>query len=117
VDDDESVRHSLVRLCRSEGFLAESYHSAESFLDTKQTEVIDCLILDYRLPGKNGLELLHEVRAHHKHMPVLMVSGDADEEVRDRAIENGAIACLPKPVASGHLLDIVRWALKTRVAE
>ena len=46
-----------------------------------------------------------------------MISGHADEEVRDRAIENGAIACLPKPTDSGHLLDIVRWALKTDPAK
>lgn len=103
VDDDESVRNSIVRLCQ-----AESYHSAEGFLDAHRTEVIDLLILDYHLPGKNGLELLHEIRVHHKHVPVVMISGHADEEVRDRAIEIGAIACLPKPTDSRHLLGIVR---------
>ena len=62
----------------------------------------------------NGLELLHEVLVHCKDMPVLMISGDGDEDLRDRAIENGAIACLLKPTDSRHLLEIVQWATKKR---
>ena len=117
VDDDESVRHSLMRLCRSVGFQAESYHSAEDYIEAHRTEAIDLLILDYHLPGKNGLELLHEVRVHRRHLPVMMISGHADEAIRDRAIENGAIACLSKPTDGSQLLDIVRWALETHPAE
>ena len=94
VDDDPTIRRSLERLLMSAGFQTESYRSAQAFLDANRADVIDLLILDYHMPGKNGLQLLSQLRANNWQVPVVMLSGDEHEEVQDQAIASGATAFL-----------------------
>ena len=82
VDDDISVRASLARILKSAGFHVETYAAAQVFLDAGAADVVDLLILDYHMPGKNGLELQRELLADHKTIPIVMISGDANENVR-----------------------------------
>ena len=65
IDDNDSVRESLQRLMRSVGFAMNVFASAEEFLDSDRLRNTDCLILDVRLPGMNGLELQRHLATSH----------------------------------------------------
>jgi FixJ family two-component response regulator len=115
VDDDESVRESLESLIRSAGFAAKVFASSEEFLDSDHLRETDCLILDVRLPGMNGLELHRHLAARHPELPVIFITAHgSDEESRSRALRNGAVDYLIKPFSEDALLNAVHEALKSR---
>jgi FixJ family two-component response regulator len=116
VDDDDSVRESLQGLMRSVGFAVKAFVSAEEFLNWDQLRDTDCLILDVRMPGMNGIELQRHLMANHYEMPVIFITahGSEEEEVRSRALRNGAVDFLPKPFSEDALLNAVRTALSSK---
>jgi len=81
VDDDEDVRRALARLLRSLGHEVRVFGSAEDF--EAEPEVVDCLILDVRLPGLSGPELRERLRKAPNPIPVVLITGDADAQARD----------------------------------
>ena len=112
VDDDDSVRESLEGLFRSVGFRVKVFPSAEAFLKLDNLSDIDCLILDVRMPGMDGLELQRRLIASHHKIPIIFVSAhESDREVRARALRNGAVDFLGKPLTEDVLLRAVRAAL------
>jgi signal transduction histidine kinase len=113
VDDDISVRRSTARLLRSSGMRAESFASAQQLLDSENTIKADCLIVDVRMPGTDGLQLMRHLRANNQRIPVIFFTGHAAEEDEDWAIRAGALAFLRKPVAKGALLRLVQMALES----
>lgn len=116
VDDDDSVRESLQGLMRSVGFAVKAFVSAEEFLNWDQLRDTDCLILDVRMPGMNGIELQRHLMANHYEMPLIFITahGSEEEEVRSRALRNGAVDFLPKPFSEDALLNAVRTALSSK---
>jgi FixJ family two-component response regulator len=114
VDDDDSVRESLRGLIRSVGFAAAVFASAEEFLNSDHLRNTDCLILDVRMPGMNGLELQRRLAASHMSIPVIFITAHGDEEVRSRALNGGAVDYLLKPFSEEALLNAINTALKTR---
>jgi FixJ family two-component response regulator len=113
VDDDESIRRALRRLMRSAGIEADAFASAEEYLRQGDHETA-CLILDVRLPGMSGLDLQRELAALNPRIPIIFMSAFGTDEMRERALEEGAIAFLRKPVSEDLLLDDVRLALDGR---
>ena len=113
VDDDVSVRRSTVRLLRSSGMRAESFASAQLLLDSENTVEADCVIVDVRMPGIDGLQLMRRLRANSQRMPVIFFSGEATQEDEDWALRAGALAFLRKPVGKGALLRLVQMALES----
>jgi FixJ family two-component response regulator len=112
VDDDDSVRESLEGLFRSVGFRVKVFPSAEAFLKLDNLSDIDCLILDVRMPGMDGLELQRRLIASHHKIPIIFVSAhESDRDVRARALRNGAVDFLGKPLTEDVLLRAVRAAL------
>ena len=115
VDDDDSVRESLDGLFRSVGFIAKVFASAEEFLNSDHLRTTDCLILDVRMPGMNGIELHRHLIANHYEMPVIFITAHgSDGEVRARALKNGALAYLDKPLSEDALLKAVDKALSSK---
>ena len=115
VDDDDSVRESLDGLFRSVGFIAKVFASAEEFLNSDHLRTTDCLILDVRMPGMNGIELHRHLIANHYEMPVIFITAHgSDGEVRARALKNGALAYLDKPLSEDALLKAVDEALTSK---
>src|SRR5438046_7454871 len=97
VDDDHSVRESLARLIRSVGFKVQVFESAEEFLNAGREREANCLILDIRMPGMNGLELQHALSANDCDLPVIFVTAHgSDHEVRAKALRQGAVDYLLK---------------------
>ena len=115
VDDDHSVRESLARLIRSVGFGVQVFGSAEEFLTAGQGRQTDCLILDIRMPGMNGLELQRELSASDPDLPVIFITAHgSDVEVRARALEAGAVDYLLKPLREEEVLRAIDAALSSK---
>ena len=106
VDDDDSVRESLQRLMRSVGFAVNVFASAEEFLDSDLRNT-DCLILDVRLPGMNGLELQRHLATSHSDVRIIFITSYEDDEVRARALNAGALGYFLKPFNDEDLLDAI----------
>jgi len=111
VDDDASLRRSLRNLLMSVGFPVQTFDSAEAFLDGSPGDSIGCMVLDVRMAGMSGLDLLRHLASAGSRIPVIILTAHADEETRRRSLEAGAVAFLEKPVRSAALLDAVRRAL------
>jgi len=111
VDDDESVRESLPDLLREFGFAARAFSSAQEFLSSDYLDETRCLILDVAMPGMNGLDLQQELKRRGKGIPIIFVTGQKDEDIRTRALTQGAVKFLYKPFSDSALLDAVNAAL------
>jgi len=111
VDDDESMRESLRGFLRSVGFAAKGFASAEAFLAWQDRRTTDCLILDVRMPGMNGLELQRRLAAAHSAIPIIFITAHGDEEVCARALGAGAVDVLGKPFSEKALLNALHRAL------
>ena len=114
VDDDDSVRESLSGLIRSVGFGVRVFASAEEFLTSDRLPDTDCLILDVRMPGMNGLELQRRLATNHSAIPIIFITAHGDEETRVRALNGGAVEYLLKPFSEEALLNAIDAALKSR---
>src|SRR6267142_5542942 len=115
VDDDHSVRESLARLIRSVGFGVQVFGSAEEFLSASHGRQADCLILDVRMPGMNGLELQRELSASNCDLPVIFITAHgSDEQARTRALGAGAVDYLLKPLREEEVLKAIDAALSSK---
>ena len=117
VDDDVSVRESLELLIQNEGWQAETFASAQEFLDHPRADLPSCLILDVSLPGLNGLELQERVAAERTDMPIIFITGRGDIPMTVRAMKAGAVEFLTKPFSDEVLLNAIRQSLeRSRIA-
>ena len=112
VDDDVSVREALELLLRHEGLDVETFVSAQEFLRRPRALVPSCLVLDYSLPGLNGLELQKLVAVERHEMPIIFITGHGDVPMTVKAMKAGAVEFLTKPFSDGILLNAVRGALE-----
>lgn len=112
VDDDESVRESLPDLLRQFGFAAKAFSSAETFLASNVVSETACLVLDIAMPGMSGPELQQELRRRRWEIPIVFISAQCDESIRQRLIAEGAVECLFKPFSETSLLDALNAAMR-----
>ncbi len=113
VDDDESVRESLPDLLREFGFAARVFSSAEEFLSFDCFEETSCLILDIAMPGMSGPELHRELKRRGYQIPVVFITGQREESLRDRVTKQGAAGFLLKPFSDTALLAAIKRAMQT----
>jgi FixJ family two-component response regulator len=111
VDDDPSVCEATVSLLKAHGFKARCFPSAEEFLSSHQLDETGCLILDLRLSGMSGLELLGHLVNANKRIPVIFITAHGTPETQEKAMRAGAIAFLSKPFSADALLDSIHSAL------
>jgi len=112
VDDDVWIRESLQTLLRDEGWHAETFASAQEFLDRPRAFVPSCLVLDISLPGINGLELQKRVAVERADMPIIFITGHGDIPMSVGAMKAGAVEFLTKPFNDEVLLAAIRQALE-----
>ncbi len=120
VDDDDALSDALVRLLRSMGYAGRAYANVAEWLGAEREDVPSCLLLDVRLPGVSGLELLSGLGARGIARPVIMMTGHADVPMSVQAMKAGAVDFLTKPFREQDLLDAVARALehdRRRLAE
>src|SRR5438128_9261116 len=113
VDDDESLRRSVRNLLSSVGFRVETFASAEEFLESTHQGNTGCLVLDLRMAGMNGLDLLRHLSAMGSRIPVIILTAHGDEEARRRSLEAGAVAFLGKPFRGEALRDSLKADMGT----
>lgn len=111
VDDNPSVRKALTRMFKTHGMPVTTFESARDFLDCKRADVPGCLLLDVQMPGQTGIELQEELLAHHVDLPIVFMTAHGDIPMTVKAMQNGAIDFLQKPVDDEQLLETVRRAI------
>lgn len=114
VDDDDAVRTALALLLRSVQLTAETFESAQSFLEVvaeRPPSERHCLVADVRMAGMSGLELQEELRRRQIELPVIMMSGHGDVPMAVRAMRMGAVSFLQKPVNEQELIDLINLSL------
>jgi FixJ family two-component response regulator len=111
VDDDESVRESLPDLLNELGFDVQAFSSAEAFLASSSVDDTQCLIVDIAMPGMTGPELQLELIRRANPMPLIFITAQIDETVRQSVLKRGAVACLFKPFTEAALLEAINAAL------
>jgi FixJ family two-component response regulator len=116
VDDDASVRKALSRLLRSAGHAVRTFDAAEAYLDEASPEDPGCVLLDFRMPGMDGLTLQERMSEKGFRVPIVFLSAHGDVAVSVRAMKHGAVDFLEKPFHDQDLLDAVRRALALDVA-
>lgn len=116
VDDDEAVRKSLHLLMQSEEIPAQTYASAEDFLDEHAQSKLGCLLLDVRMPGMSGMQLLDLLKQQDVAIPVVFITGHGDIAMAVQAMKAGAIDFIEKPFDSERLLGTVRRCLSECVS-
>jgi FixJ family two-component response regulator len=111
VDDDESVRESLPDLLKEFGFTVLTFSSAEEFLASGSVARTKCLVLDVAMPGMTGLDLQKELRGRGDKVPIIFITGQRDEDIRKRALEQGAVDILFKPFSDTALRQALNKAM------
>ena len=112
VDDDQPYRESMRKLIMLLGYTVEAFPSAADFLALRHLPETACLVADVHMPGMTGLELhRHLVDAGYA-IPTILVTAYPDDVVRDRALRDGVVCYLSKPVDDNHLERYLRSALQ-----
>jgi RNA polymerase sigma factor (sigma-70 family) len=112
IDDDAGVRRGLERLVRSAGWDVEGHASAQAFLERLPYDGVGCILLDVAMPDMTGPELQEHVKARGVSLPIVYLTGHADVPMSIRAMKNGALDILLKPVQDASLLEAVRDAVE-----
>jgi FixJ family two-component response regulator len=98
-------------LVRAFGFRAEAFSSAQEFLSSSLVEETNCLILDVRMPGMDGLELQRHLANADKRIPIVFITARASDNERRRAMAGGAVDLLLKPFSEDALFGAIQTAL------
>lgn len=116
VDDDAAVRSALKFALELEGYQVRTYGDPEALLADTLPERA-CLVVDYRMPGLDGLAMISRLRQRRVELPVILVVSEAlDSRLRVRAGRVGVQDVLEKPLSDGMLLDSIRHALQSTQA-
>jgi len=116
VDDDISVRESLVALVNFAGWRVLTFPTAQAFLDHPRTPQPGCLVLDVSLPDLNGLELQERLGQEELALPIIFITGHGDIPMSVGAIKAGAIEFLTKPLENDVLLAAIAEAVESSAA-
>ena len=111
VDDEGTLRDSLGFLLESIRLRTESFDSAEAFLVKYTPDRAGCLVLDVRMPGLSGLDLMEQLNRVGASIPIIFLSAHGDVPLTVRAMKGGAFDFLQKPCNNQDFLDRVRQAL------
>ena len=117
VEDDAETRNSFCALACSMGLKAESFASAEAFLEHIDLRRSGCAVVDFRLPGMNGIELQRRLMAVRNDLPVILVSAFMDIRVAADAVQQGVFRILQKPYPDSELSDAIQAAIQSERAQ
>jgi len=112
VDDDQEVRDAIKLLMDSVGLAAETFESAQDFLERFDPRLTGCLVLDIRMKGMSGLDLQDRLAQEEVHPPIIIITGHGDVPMAVRAVKAGAVDFIEKPFNDQLLLDAVHRAIE-----
>jgi two-component system response regulator FixJ len=116
VEDDEMVRRSTESLLRRAGHEVQSFSTGEQLLETGVSDQTDCILLDLRLPGRSGIDVLRDLQQGGASVPVVMLSAHGDIPQAVEAMKLGAVDFLEKPFRVEKLLETVMRAQHAKSA-
>ena len=111
VDDEIDFTEPLAKRIARRGLACTTAQSGEQALNVIAAEHFDCVVLDVKMPGMDGIEVLLRMRRDHPALPVILLTGHASVELGVRGMQLGAFEYLLKPVDLDELLDTVRRAV------
>lgn len=112
IDDDEAIRESLRLLLFADGLASYTFESADAFLEDGKCLEFDCMLLDIRMPGTDGLELFQILNQQQLPYPVIFITGHGDIPLAVSAIKQGAYDFLTKPFQEGELINRIHAAIE-----
>jgi len=115
VDDDAAVRAALKFALEVEGFRVQLYDSSRAVLAADNLPLRGCLVVDYRMPAIDGLELVAELRRRNVALPAILISARVTRGLRDQAARAGLTRVLEKPLTDTALVENIRGALASHV--
>ena len=112
VDDDYGVLGSLRFLLETDGFQVRTFRSGSALLDAVAENHIDCIVIDYKMPTMNGIDLTKLLRERDVQTPIVMITGYPDETISERAAAFGVHHLATKPhledTLVGHIWGAIR---------
>ena len=114
VDDEQPVLDALAIVFRHAGFRVRTFTDGAAFLQATKASTPACVLLDVRMPGRSGLDILKELNAQHYPAPIFIMSGHADVPMAVEATRNGAHDVIEKPFNGADVVSRVREALEAR---
>ncbi|MCA0919910.1 response regulator transcription factor [Pseudooceanicola nanhaiensis] len=112
VDDDQDIRSSLTRALGQRGFDVVPYASAATFLSEYDEQTSGCIVLDYGMPGMNGLELQAELNRRGSPLALIFITGHGGVPESVQAMKGGAVDFLEKPFRQSVLVERIEAALE-----
>ncbi|MDN5004223.1 response regulator [Bradyrhizobium sp. GCM10027634] len=114
VDDDDAVLGSLRFLLETDGFAVRTFRSATALLNATSSSRADCYVIDYKMPGINGIDLAGRLRQFDADTPVILITGYPDGNISARAAAAGIKEVILKPLLDENLLKRIRSAIQDR---
>ncbi len=114
VDDDDGARETLRCLLEAEGFAVRTYSSAKGILGETEVPNNSCLVTDYHMPGMDGLELVNELRLRGNSIPAILVTGDPNPNVQDRAAA-AHVPVIEKLNSANSVVECIQAMVKARI--
>jgi DNA-binding NtrC family response regulator len=114
VDDEHAVRHSLSNWFRKDGYVVETAENATEALRWLQKQAFDVVLLDIKMPGMDGMELLEHIRKIDERIAVIMITAFASVETAVESLKLGAFDYVTKPIDPDELTHLVRRAMESR---
>ncbi|MCC7347775.1 MAG: response regulator transcription factor [Variibacter sp.] len=111
VDDEASVRETFSIVLSAQGFSVRTFSDGNAFLAAAAEETPACVLLDVRMPGRSGIDILKELNAQNYPAPIFIVSGSGDIPMAVQAIRNGALDFIEKPFNGRAVAEQVREAI------
>lgn len=117
VDDDHDARKAVAATIQSRGFPVREFSSGEEFLEQYDGTERGCLIVDVRMTGISGIELLQKLKATNRMLPAIVITAHSGVQTAVKAMQAGAFTFLEKPTQSHELWQNIAAALQMEVAE
>lgn len=111
VDDDAAVRAALKFALEVEGFRVQLYDGPQAVLADADLPKRACLVIDYRMPDIDGIELIDRLRERHVTLPIILISGRVSKRMLELAARSGVVRVLEKPLSDTTLVENIRGAL------
>lgn len=107
VDDEKNMRTTLADILAEEGYEVFTAASGEEAVEFCKTQTFDVVLMDVRMPGINGVEAFRQIRRHQEGVRVILMSAYSMDELKEAALDEGAIAFLPKPLDVERVVKLV----------
>lgn len=110
VDDEFEIRTVLERVISKEGYQVLSAKDSDSALEIIRNQKVDVVISDIVMNGKNGIEVVKEIRKINENIPVILMTGNPDLNTAEEAVRNRAFDYISKPIRRRNILEILERA-------